>query len=190
VEILYRGDVMTFEEYAAWRLPSVLRFAAVLTGDPALAEDVVQEVMIRAHGRWGKISRLDHPDRCVRRMVVNEFISARRRSWRLVPSGQAEDVDDQVAPDHASNHAERAALLAELGKLPARQRAVLVLRYYEGLCDAEIAGVLGCEPGTVRGYVSRVLAALRVEVPATIRHGCRNPAPRPTGMTRCLARNS
>lgn len=157
---------MTFEEYAAYRLPSVLRFAAVLTGDRGLAEDVVQEVMIRAYGRWGKISGLDHPDRYVRRMVVNEFISARRRSWRLVPSGQAEDVDDRVALDYASDHAERGALLAELGKLPARQKAVLVLRYYEGLSDAEIAEVLGCEPGTVRGYVSRALAALRVELTA------------------------
>jgi hypothetical protein len=109
---------MTFEEYAGWRLPSVSRFAAVLTGARGLAEDVVQEVMIRAHGRWGKISRLDHPDRCVRRMVVNELISARRRSWRLVQSGHAEDVDDRVAPDHASDHAERGALLAELGKTP------------------------------------------------------------------------
>lgn len=157
---------MTFEEYAAFRLPAVLRFAAVLTGDRAQAEDVVQEVLIRVHGRWGKISRLDHPDRYVRRMVVNEFISARRRSWRLVPSGQAQDVDNRVTADHASDHAERAALLAELGKLPARQRAVLVLRYYEGLSDAEIADVLGCEPGTVRGYISRALAALRVELTA------------------------
>jgi|SRR5215472_10472990 len=155
---------MTFEEYTSWRLPAVLRFAAVLTGDRALAEDVVQEVLIRAHRHWGRIGRLDQPDPYIRRMVVNEFISARRRSWRLVPSGDGMEVDDRVAPDHAGDHAERAELLAELRKLPVRQRTVLVLRYYEGLTDVEIAEVLGCQPGTVRAYMARALAALRIEL--------------------------
>ena len=97
-------------------------------------------------------------------MIVNEFLSWRRRSWRLVPAGRGPDVDNRVSQDHAAAHAERAALLAELGTLPRRQRAVLVLRYYEGLSDTEIAEVLGCAPGTVRGYASRALAALRVQI--------------------------
>ncbi len=155
---------MTFEEFAAGRLPAVLRFAAVLTGDRADAEDVVQEVLIRAHRRWDKTGGLDRPELYVRKMIVNEFITSRRRLWRLVPAGRGVDLDDRVAPDHASAHAERQALLAELARLPSRQRAVLVLRYYEGLADADIAQVLGCAPGTVRGYASRALAALRVEV--------------------------
>lgn len=157
---------MTFEEYTSWRLPAVLRFAAVLTGDRALAEDVVQEVLIRAHRHWGRIGRLDQPDPYIRRMVVNEFISSRRKSWRLVPSGHGAEVDDRVAPDYASGHAERAELLGELRKLPVRQRTVLVLRYYEGLTDVEIAEVLGCQPGTVRGYMTRALASLRIELAA------------------------
>jgi len=152
---------MTFEEFADTRLAAVLRFAAALTGDRALAEDVVQEVLIRAHARWRKIGRLDHPESYIRKMIVNEFISAKRRNWRLVP---AEHTPDVAESDHASRHAERDALLAELGRLPRRQRAVLVLRYYEGLSDQEIAAVLGCAPGTVRGYVSRALATLRVEL--------------------------
>jgi RNA polymerase sigma-70 factor (sigma-E family) len=156
--------MMTFEEFAAQRLPAVLRFAAVLTGDRCLAEDVVQEVLVRTHARWEKIGGLDRPDLYVRKMIVNEFISARRKSWRQVPSGPGADVDNRVIPDHAHQHAERNALLAELGKLPRRQRAVLVLRYYEGHSDAEIADVLGCRPGTVRGYASRALAALRIEL--------------------------
>ena len=155
---------MRFEEFAAARLPAVLRFAGVLTGDRGLAEDVVQEVLIRAHKRWSQIGELDSPELYVRKMVVNEYLSWRRRSWRLIPGGSAQDVDDRLAPDHAFQHAERNALLAELGKLPRRQRAVLVLRYYEGLPDSEIAEVLGCAPGTVRGYASRALAALRVEL--------------------------
>lgn len=155
---------MRFEEFAAARLPAVLRFAAVLTGDRALAEDVVQEVLIRAHKRWARISSYDRPELYVRKMVVNEYLSWRRRSSRIIPSGSSCDVDDRLAPDHAVQHAERTALVAELGKLPRRQRAVLVLRYYEGLPDRQIAEVLGCTPGTVRGYACRALATLRVEL--------------------------
>jgi RNA polymerase sigma-70 factor (sigma-E family) len=155
---------MTFEEFAAARLSGVLRFAGVLTADRALAEDVVQEVLIRVQARWNRIGAMDRPELYVRKMIVNEFVSWRRRSWRLVPAGRGPDVDDRVSQDHAFAYAERAALLAELGKLPRRQRAVLVLRYYEGLSDTEIAEVLGCTPGTVRGYASRALAALRVQI--------------------------
>lgn len=155
---------MRFEEFAAIRLPAVLRFAGVLTGDRAVAEDVVQEVLIRACARWQEIGRLDRPELYVRKMVVNEYLSWRRRSWRLLPNGSGTDVDDRRTPDHALAHAERDALLAELSKLPRRQRAVLVLRYYEGFSDSEIAELLGCTTGTVRGYASRALAALRVEI--------------------------
>jgi RNA polymerase sigma-70 factor (sigma-E family) len=142
---------MTFEEFAAARLGAVLRFAAVLTGDRAAAEDVVQEMLIRALGRWEMIASLDRPEAYVRKMIVNEWLSWRRRSWRQVPSGTGTDVDTRLTPDPAVDHAERDALLAELARLPRRQRAVLVLRYYEALSDAEIAEVLGCAPGTVRG---------------------------------------
>ena len=155
---------MTFEEFAVARLAAVLRFAAVLTGDRGLAEDVVQEVLIRAHGRWDAIACLDRPEAYVRKMIVNEYLSWRRRSWRLVPSGAGTDVDARFVPDPAVHHAERDAILAELARLPRRQRAVLVLRYYEALSDAEIADVLGCAPGTVRGYASRALATLRVDL--------------------------
>ncbi|MGP7996481.1 MAG: SigE family RNA polymerase sigma factor [Streptosporangiaceae bacterium] len=157
---------MTFEEFAAGRLPALLRFAAVLTGDRASAEDLAQEVLIRAHARWRTIGGLDRPEYYVRKMILNEFLSWRRRSWRLVPAGRGSEVDRRQAPDHAASYAERDALVAELGKLPARQRAVLALRYYEGLSDTEIADVLGCTPGTVRGYASRGLAALRIELSA------------------------
>ena len=155
---------MTFEEFAERRLPVVLRFAAVLTGDQGVAEDVVQEVLIRAQRHWDKIGVLDRPELYVRKMVVNEFASVRRRLWRLVPSGRAADLDDRVVPDHASGHADREALVTEIARLPRRQRAVIVLRYYEGLTDSEIAEVLGCAPGTVRGYASRALATLRVGI--------------------------
>jgi RNA polymerase sigma-70 factor (sigma-E family) len=155
---------MTFEEFVVARLPAVLRFAGVLTGDRALAEDVVQEALIRASGRWQRIGQLDLPEAYVRKMIVNEFLSWRRRSWRLVPGGTGAGLGGPPIPDPAVDYAERDAITAELAKLPRRQRTVLVLRYYQGLSDPEIAEVLGCRPGTVRGYAARALAALRVEM--------------------------
>jgi RNA polymerase sigma-70 factor (sigma-E family) len=153
---------VTFDEFAATRLDAVLRFAVVLTNDKGLAEDVVQEVLIRAHQRWDHIAALEHPEAYVRKMVVNEFLSWRRKWARYIPQA---DVDpDTRAEDHAQVLAERSALLAEVAKLPKRQRAVLVLRYYEGLSDAQIAEVLGCAETTVRGYAFRGLAALRIEM--------------------------
>ena len=153
---------MTFDEFAATRLDAVLRFAVVLTNDRGLAEDVVQEVLIRAHQRWTQIAEMEHPEAYVRRMVVNEFLSWRRKWARYVP--QADVEPDTRQPDHAEAHAERSALLAEVVKLPRRQRTVLVLRYYEGMSDAQIAEVLGCAETTVRGYAFRGLAALRIEL--------------------------
>ena len=157
---------MTFDEFVATRLPALLRFAGVLTGERALAEDVVQEVLIRVSARWQKISGMDRPELYVRKMVTNEFLSWRRRSWRLIPSGSGADLDHRSSPDHATDLAERDALLAGLQKLPRLQRAVVVLRYYEGLPDREIAGIIGCKAGTVRGYAFRALAALRVDLQA------------------------
>jgi RNA polymerase sigma-70 factor (sigma-E family) len=154
---------MTFEEFARARLPAVLAFATVLTGQRATAEDLAQEVLIRAHARWGQIDKMDRPELYVRKMVLNEFLSWRRRSWRLVLAGEAAPHSD-AAPDHASEYAEHMAMLAEIGRLPRRQRAVLVLRYYEDRNDAEIAELLGCAPSSVRAYASRALATLRIEM--------------------------
>jgi RNA polymerase sigma-70 factor (sigma-E family) len=158
---------VTFDEFAATRLDAVLRFAVVLTNDKGLAEDVVQEVLIRAHQRWAHISELEHPEAYVRKMVVNEFLSWRRKWARYVP--QADIEPDQRQPDHADAQADRMAMLAEVAKLPRRQRTVLVLRYYEGLSDAQIAEILGCAETTVRGYAFRGLAALRIELAPTMR---------------------
>jgi len=154
---------VTFEAFLEAELGSLLRFAAVLTGDAGLAEDVLQEVLFRATARWDSIGRMDQPRGYVRRMIVNEYLSWRRRSWRSVPAGTGEDVSDRQAPDIGAEVVQRHALLAELARLPGRQRAVIVLRYYEGLPDAEVAHVLGCRPATVRGYAARALAALRVD---------------------------
>ncbi len=156
---------MTFEEFAARRLPAVLAFATVLAGEPATAEDLVQEVLIRAYARWGEIGAMDRPELYVRKMVLNEFLSWRRRSWRLVPAADIEAASDSTT-DHTAEYAEHMAMLAQIARLPRRQRAVLVLRYYEDRSDDEIAELLGCVPSSVRAYASRALATLRVELRA------------------------
>ncbi|MEN3359632.1 MAG: hypothetical protein V7637_3614 [Mycobacteriales bacterium] len=153
---------MSFEEFVADRLAALLRYAVVLTGNRDLAQDIVQDVMIRAYGRWAQIAAVEHPERYVHRMVTNEYLSWRRR-WstrQVVLTG----LPDRIAADPATDTAERDAAWQRLATLPRYQRAVLVLRYYEGLTDAEIAEVLGCAPGTVRGHASRALAALRVRL--------------------------
>ena len=155
---------MTFDEFAAARLPAVLRSATALTGDPDLAKDVVQEVLIRASGRWQEIGQLDRPEAYIRKMIVNEYLSWRRRSWRLIPSEMSGHLTGRTSPDPADGYVERQALMAELAKLSRRRRTALVLRYYEGYSDAEIAEVMGCTESTVRGHVFRALAALRIEL--------------------------
>jgi RNA polymerase sigma-70 factor (sigma-E family) len=154
---------MTFEEFAQAHLPALLGFATVLTGQRATAEDLAQEVLIRTHARWDKIGGLDRPEFYVRKMVLNEFLSWRRRSWRLIPAGDAALWGPNV-PDHSTGYAEHEAMLAQIARLPRRQRAVVVLRYYEDRSDAEIAELMSCAPGTVRAYASRALAALRVDL--------------------------
>jgi RNA polymerase sigma-70 factor (sigma-E family) len=155
---------MTFDEFAGQRLPAVLRFATALTGDPDLAKDLMQEVLIRVSGRWQEVGQLDRPEAYIRKMVVNEYISWRRRSWRVIPSGMSTHFTGRPAPDPADGYIERQALLAELAKLSRRQRTALVLRYYEGYSDAEIADVMGCAQSTVRGHVFKALAVLRIEL--------------------------
>lgn len=153
---------MTFDEFARLRLPRLLRFATVLCLDPGLAEDLVQEVLIKANARWDKLEGLSHPEAYVRRMIVNEFVSWRRRWARVIPFAEVEDRAQLT--DHAHDHAERDALFRRLIGLPARQRAVIVLRYYGGLTDAEIARELNCPVGTVRSLASRAVAALRLQM--------------------------
>ena len=146
------------------QLPGLLRYATVLTGDGQTAADLVQEVLLRAHVRWTRIAMMERPDLYLRRMVTNEHLSWRRR-WHVRNIQAAPDVvlaahlDPQS--DHAQHVVEDDAMWRQLAALPPRQRAVLVLRYYEGLSDAEIASVLGTSGATVRSHASSALATLR-----------------------------
>jgi RNA polymerase sigma-70 factor (sigma-E family) len=159
---------VSFEVFAAARLPRLLRYAVVLTGDTDLAQDIVQEVMARTQVRWNKIERSDSPDAYVRRMVLNEYLSWRRtwtvRNVRAVGE-RLIDLSDRGADsrDYAQDVVETDELWNRLAALPRKQRAVLVLRYYEQVDDAEIADLLGCAPATVRSNASKALKSLRLQ---------------------------
>jgi len=152
---------MGYTTFVEQRQGPLLRFAMVLCGDSALAEDLVQEALARCYAQWERLSAVDNLNGYVRRMIVNDFITWRRRFGRL---HLVESLVEPAVADTSDAYADRDALVAELAKLPPKQRAVLVLRYYEGLTDAEIAEALGCRGGTVRAYATRALAALRIEL--------------------------
>jgi RNA polymerase sigma-70 factor (sigma-E family) len=167
---------MTFEEFATARLPALMRYAFLLSTDRELARDIVQEVLARAMVRWSRIVRADDPYAYVRTMVTNEYFSLRRRKAVRTIALTYEALDGPRAPAHPDPTAvlgDRDELWRHLGALPRQQRAVIVLRYYEDLSDNQIAEVLGCSPGTVRGYAARAMATLRMEL-------VEDPQPAPT----------
>jgi RNA polymerase sigma-70 factor (sigma-E family) len=155
---------VTFEEFAMARLPSLLRYAVVLTGDHDLAQDIVQEVLARAHVRWRRIDGSESPEAYVRRMVLNEYLSW-RRTWAV---RHVHAVGTRLAAlggetgDHAQGIVDADELWRRLAALGRKQRAVLVLRYYEQMEDVAIADLLGCSPATVRSQASKALRTLRL----------------------------
>lgn len=158
---------LSFDEFAVEHLPRLLRFADVLTGEHQLAEDVVQEVLIRTQTRWNRIGSLDAPEAYLRRMIVNQLISWRRQRARMAPRIVLEDLATIPGDtDYATVHAERDELAARLGALPPKQRAAVVMRFYAGLPDTEIATALGCSEVTVRSHISRALTRLRIAAAA------------------------
>lgn len=157
---------MQFEEFSREQLPGLVRFAGVLTGDRELAQDVVQDALVRAHQGWRRVAAADRPDLYLRKMVVNGYLGWRRR-WYQRSVHSASDVTgfgEPTTPDPASRIAEADHLTGLLAGLSRAQRASIVLRFYEDRDDDEIAAVLGCAPGTVRSHISRGLSALRVQL--------------------------
>ena len=147
---------MDFEEYVAARSGALLRFARVLTGDQAAAEDLLQAAFVDAYTRWSKVAAAERPDAYLRRVIVNRHLSWRRRrsSSELVASAEhISDASSRVrdsGPDIAVGVADRDHARHVLATLAPRARTILVLRYYADLADAEIADVLGISSATVR----------------------------------------
>jgi RNA polymerase sigma-70 factor (sigma-E family) len=158
---------VTFEEFVDLRLPALLRYATMLTGDRHLAQDLVQETMIRVQLRWRRVSATDAPERYVRRMLTTGYIDLHRGSWLRRVVLRDVTPEPPPAPDHADGAVRRDEIWGRLAELPRRQRAAIVLRFYEDLADSEIADVLGCSVGTVRSYICRALTTLRAEWSST-----------------------
>jgi RNA polymerase sigma-70 factor (sigma-E family) len=157
--------VSDFDEFVNTRGPSLLRFAYLLIGDAHQAEDIVQEALARTHLRWTKIDRHDVPEAYVRKVVLRQYLSWRRRK-------SSTEIAVAAIPDRAdqADEAERIAVRQQLGVLlaglPRMQRAVVVLRYFEDRHDEDIANLLGCAPATVRSHAARGLQRLRAAMPS------------------------
>ncbi len=146
-----------FSDYVSSRLPALLRLGHALTGNPHDANDLVQEALEKVGARWSSINRdRGNPDAYVRRVMLNCRTSRwrRRRGETLVAQ-----IPDTGVP--AVDRFEDQPLWQALRELPTGQRAVIVLRYYEDLSEAEIAATLGISAGTVKSQASRAMATLR-----------------------------
>ncbi|MGW3108719.1 SigE family RNA polymerase sigma factor [Streptomyces sp. NPDC001100] len=157
-------DVGDFETYATARWSWMLRFAYLLTyGDHHEAEDLVQTTLAKVYLRWDHIRTLGAPDRYVRRALINNN-TTRQRKRRVVHFLTPHLTEPGTPAGHVSDHDSydmRTELLAALATLPPRQRAVVVLRYWECLGEQETADILGCSAGTVKSQASRALKKLR-----------------------------
>lgn len=149
-----------FAQFVEAREGALRRSAWLLTGDWGLAEDLVQTALARSWPRWERINRRDDPEVYVRRVMVNTWVTWSRRRWRGEKASAAVP-EVPAAGDVAGEVAMRIALRDALKTLTSRQRAVLVLRVYDDLPEAQVARILGCSAGTVKSAMSRALARLR-----------------------------
>jgi RNA polymerase sigma-70 factor (sigma-E family) len=151
-----------FGDFMRGRWPAMVRLAYGLTGDLGHAEDVAQAAFARAYASWSRVARTGDPDAYVRRIVINENNTRFRR--RRVAESLVDAVPEPSGPrsaDTADALGDSAALLKALRKLGPRQRAVIVLRFWMDMSEAETAAALDCSVGTVKSQASRALAALR-----------------------------
>ncbi|MFF5228756.1 SigE family RNA polymerase sigma factor [Dactylosporangium sp. NPDC000521] len=153
----------SFLAYVRERVAALSRIAFLLTGDRHLAEDLVQETLLRVAGRWGRIAAGGDPDPYVRRTLYHQHVSAwRRHRGRTV---HVEHPPDRPGPDESDAVTGGVAVRAALARLAPRQRAVIVLRYFEDLTEAQTADILGCRVGTVKSQTRDALARLRAIAP-------------------------
>ena len=159
---MHARDEDAFRDFVVGRSPAYLRTAYLLTGDWGHAEDLLQTVLAKVYRAWGRLRDHDNLDAYVRRVLVNTQTSWWRRAWKAEqPTGS---LPDMPGPDVVSASDDRDRLRRALLDLPPRQRAVVVLRHYEDLAEAEVARLLGCSVGTVKSQSARGLAKLRLSL--------------------------
>lgn len=152
-------DDAAFCAFVAARSPDLLRTAYLLTHDEGTAEDLLQAALTKTWFAWDRLD--DDPLRYVRRVLVTTSVSWWRRRWRAEQPTEA--LPEQPVSGPIDDRAPAQDLWTAIGRLPARQRAVVVLRYYEDLSETETADLPGCSVGTVKSQCSRALAKLRVD---------------------------
>jgi RNA polymerase sigma-70 factor (sigma-E family) len=165
---------VAFRDYVSGRRAALLRTAYLLTGDRGQAEDLLQTALVKTYVSWDRIRDKNAVDAYVRQVMATTAVSWWRRRWRGErPSDDVPDARHDADP--AVDHAERDAMWRLLGRLTAKQRAVLVLRFYEDLSEAQIARTLGMSAGSVKSHASRALAAMRMhlDLPEPTRGGHR-----------------
>ena len=156
-----------FSAYLAARQPALLRTAYLLTGSRADAEDLLQTAMAKLYLAWDRVHAREAVDAYARRILVNEHNSLWRRAWKRQEL-TVDEVPEREAREDVYDDGRDAALWSFVQSLPRRQRAIVVLRYYEQLSEAETADVLGVSVGTVKSQCSRALAALRARAPRSL----------------------
>lgn len=160
MEYFVTGASPTFEDFARVAWPSLYRYAYLLAGNHADAEDLAQQTLLKAHGSWARVRDAQSPTAYLRTMLTNTFLSQRR------PKGRPLEVLTDVPPESpelpkSDGLEERMTLWPHVKSLPPRQRAVIVLRYYEDLSEQEIADELKCSRGNVKATAHHALKSLR-----------------------------
>lgn len=154
------GSDVTFREFVASSSPLLLRAAWLLTGDESLARDLVQSAWERTWPRWEAVLAAEEPLAYVRTIMTSIFLTWRRRRWwGEIPTSTPWDTT--AAADETEHVLLRTSVLSALGALSARQRAVIVLRYFLDLTEAQSAAELGCSVGSVKSHARRALHQLR-----------------------------
>ena len=152
-----------FEAFVRREIDGLARYAGVLTGNPQDAHDVLVDALLTARARWADIATMTHPLAYLRRIVLTTFLAEARKTARRRTDPVPQQTLDRPVDDDTSSVLERLDLDAAIQRLPERQRAALVARYYLDLTVADIADQLGCPESTVRTLISRGLASLRVQ---------------------------
>jgi RNA polymerase sigma-70 factor (sigma-E family) len=148
-----------FRQFMQGRWPVMVRLAYGLTGDLGHAEEVAQAAFAKAYAAWPRVVRAGNPDAYVRQIVINEHRNRFRK--RRVHELSTDTPPERNTVDASAGIDSRSALLTALRALAPRQRAVIVLRYWLDLSEAEAAAALNCSVGTVKSQTSRALAILR-----------------------------
>jgi RNA polymerase sigma-70 factor (sigma-E family) len=158
-------DGASFSEFVLASSPALHRAAYLMVGDAGLAQDLVQEALTKTYVAWPRLRDRGRAEAYTRKAITTTAISwFRRKRWRAERPGPGDPLPDTAGSGHADGIDQRTWLWQCLQQLPVRQRAAIVLRYYEDLTEAQTAAAMGCAVGTVKSQVAAGLDKLRAQV--------------------------